>query len=176
MRSLSEAGPTSELICVQDGFFSRDYDILLDGERCGTLDWERGFQPQCVAEIDGRAWWIRRPGIFSAQRVIGASGSETPTATFFRRFIGPAEIVFADGRMLRWRRPRRFTIGYHYVIEEPGGAQILEFASKWSPLKYAVRIDVLRDATRPGAKKDMPLLILLGAYLILNLINRASYG
>jgi len=130
MRSLTDAGPANELVCVKDGFFSRDYDLLLDGERCGTLDWERGFQPQCVAETGGLAWWIRRR-LFSSQRMIGESGSETPVATFHRRFIGPAEIAFSDGRMFRWRRPRRFTIGHTYVMEASGGTRLVEFTSTW---------------------------------------------
>ncbi|MFI5279368.1 MAG: hypothetical protein ACHQU1_02645 [Gemmatimonadales bacterium] len=176
MRSLSEAGPTSELVCVKDGWFSRDYDFLLDGQRCGTIEWERGFQPQCVAETDGRAWWLRRPGMLSAQRLIGESGSETPIATFRRRFIGPAEITFADGRVFRWRRPRRFTIGFQFVIEAPSGDRLLEFGTRWGLWRPTVRIEVLSDATRPTYRQDIPILIMFGTYLLINAINQSSYG
>jgi hypothetical protein len=176
VRSLSETGPTSELLCVKDGVFSRDYDFLLDGERCGTLDWERGYQPQCVAETDGRAWWIRRNGWFSTQRLMGESGSETPIATFRRRFIGPAEIEMADGRVFLWRRRGMFTIGHNYVIADPAGARLIKFGSRWGLLKPTIAIDVLRDAARLSVKQDVPLLIMFGAYLIINLINQASYG
>jgi len=43
-------------------------------------------------------------------------------------------------------------------------------------MKAGVAIHVHLDATRPATKGDIPLLVMFGAYLIINLINQASYG
>lgn len=174
MRSLRDVQPLADLVCAPDGLFSRDYDFLLDGERCGSLEWERGFMPRALAETEGSAWWIGRRGFGSSEHEMLVPGSPVAVATFHRRIFAPDEIGFADGRTFCWRRARAFSLTLRYAIDQDG-EELLQFSWPWSLARRRARIEVWPAAVL-RLKDDLPILILFGSYLFIRLATAQSWG
>ena len=174
MRSLRDVQPLADLVCTPDSLFSRDYDVLLDGERCGSLEWERGFMPRALAETEGSAWWIGRRGFGSSEHEMRVPGSLGAVATFRRRFFVPDEIVFADGRTFRWRRVRAL-LTLRYAIDRDG-EELMQFSWLWSLLRRRARIEVWPAAARRLKDDDGAVLILFGSYLFIRLATAQSWG
>ena len=160
-------------MCEKDGWLAQDYDFLLDGERCGSLEWERGFFPRALAETGGGAWWIGRRGWGSTEHEVLLPGTEGAIATYCRRFIGADEINFPDGRTVHWRRVRAFSLTLRYGLYRDGEA-LLEFSWLWSLAKRRVRIDVWPAASRMLKRDDLPLLVLLGSYVFIRVATAQS--
>lgn len=161
---------------MRDGWFSRDYDFLLAGEPCGTLEWERGFRPRALAETDDRAWWLETRG----QRLGGGHamlvpGSPTNVATVTRRMFRRTEITLADGRTYQWRRAASLSLSLSYGIRI-GDVELLEFRWGLALLGRKLRIQVWPPAPRVMRGDDLPILIIVGSYLFLRALTGQSWS
>jgi hypothetical protein len=175
VRSLRDLQPLADLVCVRDGLFSQDYDFLLDGERCGSLEWERGLRPRALAETEGHAWWIERTSLWSRDYVMLAPGTKDEVATFRRRLFGSDEISLADGRTFRWRRVGAFSMTLRCAIERDG-ADLVEFSSRWSLFNPTMKIEVFPTAAHGKLGDELTVLILLGSYVFIRVASAQSWS
>jgi hypothetical protein len=169
--------PLSELVCARDGWFSRDYDFLLNGEPCGSLEWERGFRPRALAETNGCAWWIEPRGMGSGGgHVMLVPGSTSIVAMVTRRLFRRTLISLADGRLYQWRRAAAFSLSLSYGIRLDG-VELIAFSSRWGMAgRPKVRIQVWPAGARSTNGEDLPILIFLGSYLLLRAVAAQGWS
>jgi hypothetical protein len=159
MQDVSDAltgGQTGELRWVKPKWSRLQFELHTGDEVVATLDWTRG---SCAlarwAEVQyqfTRQGWLR-PRVLV--RVAGPSDAAEPIAT-----LSPhgGTLTFPDGRAFIWKKPKRLTREQIWV--DSAGAELVRF----HPAKRStVEVTVQPEAAH---QPELPLLILLGQYLI----------
>lgn len=172
MRMLHEVR-RDELVWVKPKW-SRFFFELRAGETVvATLAWTGGSR--AVAECAGARYRFSREG-WLRQRILvregasgGASGDDAPeetVATFARR-RGDGTLTFPDGRTFLWRKPRVWTS--ERVWADRNETVLVRF----NPVTRESPVTVLSQP--PAADlAELPLLILLGQYLIVLAAQEAA--
>jgi hypothetical protein len=128
-----------------------------------TLDWARGRQAlgrwgQAAYRFGQRGWLRPRVLIWSAE----ARDADAPLATFEARH---GALTLPNGRAVLWRKPRRLTREHIWV--DDAAMEIARFRPER-------RRTVVGTPVALDQHPDLPLLILLGQYLIVSAAQDAE--
>jgi hypothetical protein len=145
-----------ELVWVKPTWSKLQFELRAGDSGVATLDWIRGSR--ALAQWGdsryqfSRQGWIR-PHIFVHRAPI--EGANEPLAIMNYR---SGALAFADGRTFAWKKPRRFT--RVRIWEDSAGTELVRFRPARRSL---VTVTAQPEALR---QPELPLLILLGQYLI----------
>lgn len=158
MRRISEVA-RDELLWLQPVARKREHELRAGDDLVASLRFQRGSLAD--AEAEGKHWTFKRQGFWHPRVTVRVPGSDMDIATFRPHWAGGGTLEFPDGRTVRlttanlwqtewaWQDKDQPLIrfkGRHGIVKAKGAAEI-EPAAASSP--------------------DMPLLVLLGWYLIL---------
>jgi hypothetical protein len=144
------------LVWVKPKWSKLQFELRVGDAGVATLDWIRGSR--ALAQWGesryhfSRQGWLR-PHIFV--RVAPIEGANEPLAIMNYR---SGVLTLADGRAFSWEKPKRFTRARIWV--DSLGAELVHFRP--------ARRSLVAVAAQPEAirQPELPLLILLGQYLI----------
>jgi hypothetical protein len=146
----------AELLWVKPKWSKRQFELHAADAVVATLAWERGSR--AVAQWGefryrfSRQGWLR-PRILV--RSAGATDGGEPIATFLPR---GGTLTYPDGRTLVWKKPRKLTS--ERIWADSVGAELVRFRpGKRSTVAVAIQPEA-------SHQHELPLLILLGQYLI----------
>ena len=158
MRPISETGD-QELLWIQPAAGRREHELRAGDDVVATLRFQRGSLAS--AEADGHHWTFKRQGFWHPRVTVRVAGSDADIATFLPHWAGGGTLELNDGRTVRlgsanfwqsewvWQEKDQPLIrfkGRHGIVKAKGAAEILPAAA---------------------GLPEVPLLILLGWYLIL---------
>jgi hypothetical protein len=154
MRSLNEVD--GELRWIKPKWLKRQYELRAGDEVVATL--VRSGGSGAVGEWSGGRYVFSQKGWFNQRILVGdgaTTDAETPLATFTRR---GGVLTLADGRTLFWRR---LSVWRSRRVWSDGAASLVEFdpASGYASPRVTI-------APGAGHLDELPLLLLLGQYLI----------
>ncbi|MBI1795590.1 MAG: hypothetical protein HY076_02580 [Candidatus Eisenbacteria bacterium] len=147
---------------------ARDLVLEAGSERLAMLGWEKIFSMQATAiAADGR-WTIGRHmvGPLKSQVIVRDAASEAVVATFERHWRGTGVVRFANGAEYRWARSGFWHPSWTWASNAT--ESLLAFRAR---IGFGVHMDMEVD---PAAHRlgELPVLVLLGAYLMTMVVRR----
>ena len=145
----------------------RTWKLVADGETVATLRREKPMGSLFTADAGGRRWTFKRVGFFRVRVTIRPEGSETEEAEFHPRWHGGGDLVFADGHRFDWSAKSFWR--QEWAFTEGEANELLRYRCGFGMSRGLVTI------AAPGARRrELPLLVTLGWYLILKMAEDAA--
>jgi hypothetical protein len=157
-----------ELIWSRPRALRRDLVLEAGSEQLALLRWEKLFSLQATAICADRRWIIGRQGAVAlkSQIVMREAKSDQAVATFERSWRGAGVLRLAGGAEYRWQRTGvwRGTWSWSSALQE----RLVAFKSR-----HGVRTKIEMEVD-PSAREldEVPVLVLLGAYIMAVLVAR----
>jgi hypothetical protein len=156
-----------DLVWRRPHVMRRDMVLEAGSEQLAMLRWEKAFSLQATAiSADGR-WTIGRKGMIALRRQVEVSdaASGASLATFDRHWRGSGVVRFATGAEYRWQRAGFWRPRWSWSSAEK--EQLLVFRSH----ALVSRVDMETD---PAVQTlaELPVLVVLGAYLMAVMVRR----
>lgn len=158
MRPISEVA-NQELLWMQPAARKRDHELLAGDEVVATLRFQRGSLAD--AEAAGGHWSFKRQGFWHPTVTVRTAGSDADIAVFHPRWVGGGTLEFADGRPLRLSSANFWQSEWVWQEKEQ---PLIRFKGRHGLIKANGAVEIPPEAVR---LPDLPLLVLLGWYLIL---------
>ncbi len=159
-----------DLFWSRPAFFRRELQLEAGSELLARLRWEKMLSFEAVGEsADGR--WIfgrHRLGSLRGQVLVRDAATRTLVATFIRSWRGTGTLRFVSGAEYRWEREGfwRTRLFWSSAQQE----RLVTYASRFGwHSRYLMEVD-------PGAHRaeELPVLVLLGAYLMSMISHQKS--
>jgi hypothetical protein len=165
VRPISETG-AEELLWIQPAARKREHELRAGEDVVATLRFQRGSLAD--AEAEGHHWTFKRQGFWQPRVTVRVLGSDADVAVFRPHWAGGGTLELADGRTTLLRSANFWQS--EWVWQEKDQPLIL-FKGRHGLVKARGAVEIL-----PGAagRPDVPLLVLLGWYLILLHADDAS--
>ena len=158
-----------ELVWSRLGLFRRDLQLESGSEILASLRWEKMLSDQAIAEsADGR-WNIgaRRGRSLRREVLVREAQAQEPVATFTRSWRRTGDLRFVSGPEFAWRREGFWRSEWFWSSART--ERLVTFRSRLGfRSRYEMEVD---QAARQ--LKELPILVLLGAYLT-SLISRQT--
>jgi hypothetical protein len=156
-----------DLVWRRPHVMRRDLVLEAGSEQLAMLRWEKAFSLQATAiSADGR-WHIGRKGAVALRMQVTVSDPTTDEtiATFDRHWRGTGVVRFATGAEYRWQRTGFWRPRWLWASDTT--ERLLTFRSH----AFTSQVDMEVD---PSAEKlaEIPVLVLLGAYLVSVVVRR----
>jgi hypothetical protein len=137
----------------------RDHELRAGDDMVASLRFQRGSLAD--AEADGRHWTFKRQGFWQPRVTVRVAGSDADIAIFRPHWAGGGTLGFPDGRSVRLSSANFWQS--EWVWQEKDQA-VVRFKGRHGIVKAKGAVEI-----EPGAagSRDLPLLVLLGWYLIL---------
>jgi len=155
---MSETGG-QELLWVQPAARRREHELRAGDDLVATLRFQRGSLAD--AEAEGNHWTFKRQGFWQPRMTARVAGSDADLAIFRPHWAGGGTLEFADGRTVQLRSANFWQS--EWVWQEKDQPLIL-FKGRHGFVKAKGAVEVQPAA---AGRPDVPLLSLLGWYLIL---------
>lgn len=159
---------SSDLKWSQPSATRADYELRAGGELAGTLRFRSAFGTLATGECADGCWTFKRVGFFQTRVTIRKCGEELDVASFRNNtWMGGGTLEFTDGTKILantnfWQTRLQFTL----ESGKPVGA-----FTKGGMIHLNVAVEVDRSAV---GLDQMPLIVLLGCYLIVMMQNDAA--
>jgi hypothetical protein len=168
MRTIQEAAP-SYLSWQQPRVFREEYELWAGDELLATL-WGSGgsFSATMGAKIGASEYSLGKRGFFQdliEVREVGAVG----VAAYFRQGAVEGQLALADNRGCRWKRMGFWNGRWAFV--DDSDRPLVSFQGR--DRLFRAGCDVEIDPTAL-ALPDLPILVILGWYLLLQYQNDAA--
>lgn len=159
---------SNNLSWVQPSAFRMDYELRAGNDVAAGLRFRSAFGSFATGESADGCWTFKRVGFFQTRVTIRECGEETDIATFTNStWSGGGTLELTGGTKILattsfWRTKLEFTT-------ESGSALVRFHTGGMIHLNATVEID-------PAAAelKDLPLIVLLGWYLVVMMHNDAA--
>ena len=148
------------LVWVQASRRARTFELRSGEDVVGTLHVPRGFFAD--AEMAGNHWTFERQGFWHSRVTVRIAGSDAEVALFLARWTGGGSLELPRGRKLRFSSVN--LLRSEWVWQESTEAPLVRFKGPHGLLRARAQVDISPNAV---GDPDMPLLLLLGWYLIL---------
>ena len=158
MRPISETRG-QELLWVQPAARRREHELRAGDDVVATLRFQRGSLAD--AEAEGHHWTFKRQGFWQPRVTVRVAGSDADVAIFRPHWAGGGTLEFADSRTVQLRSANFWQS--EWVWQEKDQPAIL-FKGRHGFVKAKGAVEVQPAA---AGRPDVPLLSLLGWYLIL---------
>jgi len=156
--SLSDV-PDQELLWVQPAARKREHELRAGDGVVATLRFQRGTLAD--AEADGHHWTFKRQGFWHPRVTVRVAGSDDDIATFHPHWTGGGTLELADGTTLKLRSANLWQSEWVWLDKDQ---PVVRFKGRHGIVKASGSVEVHTGA---GGRADLPLLVLLGWYLIL---------
>jgi hypothetical protein len=157
-----------ELVWRRPHALRRDLVLEAGSEQLAMLRWEKLFSLEAAAICADGRWIIGRRGpiALKSQVVMRAHGEDEPVATFDRDWRGTGILRLPSGAEYRWRRTGFWRSSWFWSshLKE----RLIAFRSR---LRFKPSFEMEVD---PAVRRldDVPVLVLLGAYLMTVMVTR----
>jgi hypothetical protein len=158
VRPISEVAG-QELLWVQPAARKREHELRAGDDLVATLRFQRGSLAD--AEADGQHWTFKRQGFWQPRVTVRVAGSDADVAVFHPRWTGGGQLEFPDGRIIGFTSANFWQSQWVWQDKD---RPLLLFKGRHGVIKANGAVEI-----QPGAAAlpDVPLLTLLGWYLIL---------
>jgi hypothetical protein len=148
-----------ELLWIQPAARKREHELRAGDDVVATLRFQRGSLAD--AEADGRHWTFKREGFWQPRVTVRVPGSDTDIAVFRPRWTGGGQLELPDGRIIGFTSANFWQSQWVWQDKD---RPLLLFKGRHGIIKADGAVEI-----QPGAAAlpDVPLLVLLGWYLIL---------
>jgi hypothetical protein len=168
MRAIHEVAAQT-LRWTQPSALSREYELHAGDEVLATLRWQKTFCSLALAESADGAWTFKRSGFLSPKVTVRVPGSDTEVGVLKPGWRGEGTLRLADGRGYQWVNTSFWRSEWAFANES--GESLIHFKPEVAFIKQAAEVKV---EPRAVAVSDLPLLTVLGWYLILLLSEDAA--
>ncbi|HEX9095787.1 MAG TPA: hypothetical protein VF990_06735 [Candidatus Dormibacteraeota bacterium] len=158
MRSISEVA-AEDLLWLQPAARKRDHELRAGDDVVATLHFQRGSLAD--AEAAGAHWTFKRQGFWHPRVTVRTAGSDADLAVFHPRWVGGGALEFPDGRTVRLSSANFWQSEWLWQENEK---PLIRFKGRHGLIKARGAVEVSPEG---AALPDLPMLILLGWYLIL---------
>ena len=152
-----------EMIWVQPKRSRPQFELRSGEDVVATLSWHK--KARALGQWDKQRFWFSQQGWFHRRTIIGGAPSNSDDtcdanaeslALFVHQGSG-GTLVFPDGRLLTWKKPKIWTNGHVWVSAT---TELVRF----QPANWRSQVAV---TIQPGAatRPETALLVLLGQYL-----------
>ena len=146
----------------------RTWKLIADGETLATLRREKRFGTLWTADAGGKRWTLKRVGFFRVRVTVRPEGFEIDEAEFHPRWSGGGELTMSDGKRFAWA-PRSFW-RQEWTFSD-GEIEVLRYRCGFTMSKGRVSF-----ASQAARRRELPLLVALGWYLILLMAEDSGAG
>ncbi|MBI5867282.1 MAG: hypothetical protein HZB43_03180 [candidate division Zixibacteria bacterium] len=168
MKNLNELGSTP-LTWVQPKAFRREFELQAADEPVARIQWETAFGSLVSVQTSEGRWLIKRFGLFWRQGSISREGDAGELATFTFGWFGRARLDTQRADHYFWARSGFWLPTWTFT--NSSGFPVARFRLSGFFLKSKGEIEVCESAQLH--QPDLPLLLLIGWYLVL-VIQRRS--
>jgi hypothetical protein len=146
----------------------REYLLRSNGDELGRLLWDKEQGSLATAQTAGASWTFKRIGFFQPHISARGAGSEGEFARFELGAGGGGVVHLADGHIFRWNS-NLWRSEWAWV--NAAGVHGIRFRRDFSMDKREGTVEIVPDAL---PQRDVPLLVLLGWYIIILLAEDAA--
>ena len=158
MRPISETAD-QELLWIQPAALRREHELRAGEDVVATLRFQRGSLAD--AEADGHHWTFKRQGFWQPRITIRVAGSDADIATFRPHWAGGGTLELIDGPTMRLSSANFWQSEWVWQEKDQ---PLIRFKGRHGIVKAKGAVEIQSGS---AALPDVPLLILLGWYLIL---------
>jgi hypothetical protein len=148
-----------ELLWFQPSARKRDHELRAGDVVVATLRFQRGSLAD--AEGDGHHWTFKRQGFWNPRATVRVAGSDYDVAVFHPRWIGGGTLELADGRAVKFSSANFWQSEWVWLDKDQ---PVVHFKGRHGIVKAKGAVEIQAGAAN---RTDLPLLVLLGWYLIL---------
>lgn len=164
MRDISEAAP-STLSWQQPQAFKCAYELRAGDELLATLSKSGVLGMPMDAEIGTARFTLKAEGFLRSRVTIREDGAAGEPPAFARSgFLGRGELTLPDGRSYRWKMTSFW--GSRWAFVDGSDRPLVSFTSRNRFFRAGCDVEIAPGAL---AMPELPLLILLGWYLLLRI-------
>jgi hypothetical protein len=158
VRPISEVAG-EELLWIQPAARKREHELRAGEDVVATLCFQRGSLAD--AEADAQHWTFKRQGFWHPRITVRVPGSDADIAVFHAHWASGGTLEFADGRTVRLASANFWQSEWVWQEKDQ---PLIRFKGRHGIVKAKGAVEI-----QPGAAglPDVPLLVLLGWYLIL---------
>jgi hypothetical protein len=161
-------GARMNLRWVQPRAHEHWYELRSGRQLLATLIWEPGHGSVAVAESGQSRWTFKQVGFHNRHVTVREAGTAANVAVYRPRWVGDGSVQFPDGRTYRWRSSD--LRGSEWCFQDSSGHSLLSFRCELeqATLSALFRKQAHVEVHRSGqARPELPLLMLLGWYLLI---------
>jgi len=158
MRPINEM-TDKELLWVQPAALKTAHELHAGDEVVATLTFQRGSLADAVA-ADGH-WTFKREGFWHPRVTVRVAGTGTDLGVFRPRWMGGGTLESPGGKAIDLSPANLWQTEWAW---REGESTPLVFKGRHGLIKSGARVEIAGDAFQ---RSDLPLLVLLGYYLIL---------
>jgi len=169
MRALREAAP-SNLSWQQPRALRAEYELRAGDELLGILRRSGAFGMPMDGEIGASRFTLKSGGFFRSRITVREAGATGEPAVFGRTgFLGAGELALPDGRSYRWKMTSFW--GGRWAFVDDSDRPLVSFTSRNRFFRAGCEVEI-----GPGAlaRPELPVLVLLGWYLLLRMRENAA--
>jgi hypothetical protein len=171
MRALHDAAP-SNLSWQQPRALKAEYELRAGDELLAILRKSGSFGKSMEAEIGTARFTLKTEGFFRGRITVREAGATGEPAVFSRAgFLGLGQIALPDGRSYGWKM--RSFWGGRWAFADDSDRSLVSFTSRNRFFRAGCEVEIAPGAL---ARPELPVLILLGWYLLLRRREDSSSG
>jgi hypothetical protein len=148
-----------ELLWIQPSAKARTFELRADDDVVATLSFQR--RTLADAESGGQRWTFKREGFWHPRVTVRLAGSDDDAAVFTPRWAGGGALVLKEGRTLQLVAANLWQSEW---VWNEGKSRLMRFTGGQGLIKAKGAVAIQAEASQ---LKELPLLVLLGWYLIL---------
>ena len=158
MRPYSEVSD-QELLWIQLAARQREHELRAGDDVIATLRFQRGSLAD--AEAEGHHWTFKRQGFWQPRVTVRVPGSDADVAVFHPHWAGGGTLELTEGRTVRFSSANFWQSEW---VWQERDQPLIRFKGRHGIVKAKGAVEI-----QPAAAElpEVPLLILLGWYLIL---------
>ncbi|MGD8760137.1 MAG: hypothetical protein PVJ07_07770, partial [Anaerolineales bacterium] len=168
MKSIESVDP-GKLKWKQTRFAVHEFKLRSGEDLVGEMYWTEWLSDRAVAECADGCWHMDRPDFFRHRVVVREQGTGKDIAIFEKNWFGEGRLIFADGHSYEWFRTKAFWNHWALATAEDEVVFEIRDATRW--FKHQADV-VLHSAAE--VEKELPLLILIGWYLVVMAIQDSA--
>lgn len=158
-----------ELSWVQASDGEAGYRLVQDGKSVASLRFAKALGSLATGDAEGSRWTFKRVGVFRPRITVRLEGSETDLAVFEPGWTGAGPLRFSEGRSYRWTNVSFWQLEWAFVRDDDGSPLVRFFQRAVGRHGGPVRVEAAAKELR-----DLPVLLLLGWYLLVLLDREAD--
>jgi hypothetical protein len=140
-----------------------EYELRAGDELLATLRKSGAFGTKMDAEIGTARFTLKMEGFLRSRITVREAGATGEPAVFLRNgLFGRGELALSDGRSYRWKTTSFW--GGHWAFVDDSDRSLVSFTSRNRFLRAGCEVEIAPGAF---ARPELPVLILLGWYLLL---------
>ena len=169
MRTIQEAGP-STLSWQQPQAFKCEYELRAGDELLGSIHKTRSFGAAMEAEIGGTRFTLEPTGFFRSRITVQEAGAAGEPAVFSRAgFLSKGQLTLPDGRSYGWKMTSFW--GGRWAFVDDSDRPLVSFTSRNRFIRAGCDVEIAPGAL---ALPELPMLVLLGWYLLLRIMQDSA--